>query len=115
MLTEVKSANGTILVPVETRLLNKRKVFLTGEIKQEMACEFVQSMMLLIEENANAPIDVYICSNGGSVAAGMLIVDTLQGIKDTEVNLHGFGAVKSMGAVILACGKPQHRYINEKK
>ena len=42
MNIQVKSSNGITLVPMETRLLADRKVFIEGEINQESACSFVK-------------------------------------------------------------------------
>ena len=66
---------------------------------------------MLVKENAEKPIDVYISSPGGEITAGMHIYDTLKGLK-TEVNLHGRGTVASMAAILLASGEKGHRYIN---
>ena len=107
----IKSSNGITLVPIESRLLADRKVFIEGEINAETACDFVKSMLLLIKEDAEKPIDVYINSHGGEVVSGMLILDTLKGLK-TEVNLHCIGMAASMAAIILASGgKKEHRFV----
>lgn len=86
MNTIIKSSNGITLVPVESRLLTDRKVFIEGEINAASACDFVKCLMLLIKEDAGKPIDVYINSPGGEVVSGMLILDALKGLK-TEVNV----------------------------
>ena len=54
MNTIIKSSNGISLVPIESRLLTDRKVFLEGEINAESACDFVKCMMLLIKEDAES-------------------------------------------------------------
>ncbi len=110
MNTIVKSSNGISLAPIESRLLSDRKIFIEGEITATSACEFVRIIMLLIKEDAEKPIDIYINSPGGEVNAGLLIYDTLKGIK-TEVNLHCIGMAASMAAIILAGGRKGHRYI----
>lgn len=106
----VKSSNGISLVPIESRLLSDRKLFIEGEITAASACEFVRAIMLLIKEDADKPIDIYINSPGGEVNAGLLIYDTLKGVK-TEINLHCIGMAASMAAIILAGGKKGHRFI----
>lgn len=110
MNTIVKSSNGITLVPVESRLLSERKIFLEGEITAGMACEFVRAIMLLSTEELDKPIDVYVDSPGGEVNAGLMIYDTLKGMK-TEVNLHCVGMAASMAAIIMAGGRRGHRYI----
>lgn len=110
MNTIIKSSNGISLAPIESRLLSDRKLFIEGEITAASACEFVRAIMLLIKEDAGKPIDIYINSPGGEVNAGLLIYDTLKGVK-TEINLHCIGMAASMAAIILAGGKKGHRFI----
>lgn len=110
MNTIIKSSNGISLAPIESRLLSDRKLFIEGEITSPSACEFVRAIMLLIKEDANKPIDIYINSPGGEVNAGLLIYDALKGVK-TEINLHCIGMAASMAAIILAGGKKGHRFI----
>ena len=111
MNTIIKSSNGISLVPIESRLLGDRKVFIEGEINAKSACDFVKCMMLLIKEDAEKPIDVYINSPGGEVVSGMLIRDTLQGI-NTEINLHCIGMAASMAAILLSTGEKGHRFVS---
>lgn len=110
MNTIIKSSNGISLAPIESRLLSDRKIFIEGEITAASACEFVRSIMLLVKEDADKPIDIYINSPGGEVNAGLMIYDTLKGVK-TEINLHCIGMAASMAAIILAGGKKGHRFI----
>lgn len=111
MNTIIKSSNGISLVPIESRLLGDRKVFIEGEINAKSACDFVKCMMLLIKEDVEKPIDVYINSPGGEVVSGMLIRDTLQGI-NTEINLHCIGMAASMAAILLSTGEKGHRFVS---
>lgn len=39
---QVKSSNGITLVPIESRLMAERKIFIEGEINAESACEFIK-------------------------------------------------------------------------
>lgn len=110
MNTIIKSSHGIALVPAESRLLSERKLFIEGEITAASACDFVKSVMLLVKEDSERPIDIYINSPGGEVNAGLLIYDTLKGIR-TGVYLHCIGICASMAAIILAGGKKGHRYI----
>ena len=110
MNTIIKSSNGISIAPIESRLLSDRKLFIEGEITAASACEFVRAIMLLIKEDVDKPIDIYINSPGGEVNAGLLIYDTLKGVK-TEINLHCIGMAASMAAIILAGGKKGHRFI----
>lgn len=110
MNTIVKSSHGIALIPVESRLLSERKLFIEGEITAVSACDFVKSIMLLVKEDSEKPIDIYINSLGGEVNAGLLIYDTLKGLK-AEINLYCIGMCASMAAIILSSGKKGHRFI----
>lgn len=110
MNTIIKSSNGISIAPIESRLLSDRKLFIEGEITATSACEFVRTVMLLVKEDAEKPIDIYINSPGGEVNAGLLIYDIIKGV-ETEINLHCIGMAASMAAIILAGGKKGHRFI----
>jgi ATP-dependent Clp protease protease subunit len=110
MNTIMKSSNGITLVPMESRLLAERKLFLEGTITEASADAFAQAMMLLVQENAEKPIDIYLNSPGGEVNAGLLIYDVLKSAK-TEINLHCMGIAASMAAILLAGGQKGHRFI----
>lgn len=109
----IKSSNGISIAPIESRLLSDRRLFIEGEITLPSANDFVKAIMLLIKEDAEKPIDVYINSPGGSVNdAGLMIYDVLKGLKGkTEINLHCLGMAASMAAILVACGEKGHRFI----
>lgn len=77
MQIQVKSSNGITLVPLETKLLAERKIFVEGEINHEKACEFTRKIILLSKEDAQKPIDMLINSPGGEISAGMLMYDII--------------------------------------
>ena len=103
MYIQVKSSNGITLVPLETRLLSERKLFLEGEINQEKACAFVQKILLLCKEDDEKPIDVLINSPGGEILSGLLIYDCIQSCK-TPIRMFCMGIAYSMGALLFASG-----------
>lgn len=103
MHVQVKSSNGITLVPLDSRLMAKRKVFIEGEINDEKACEFVKQVMLLNAENPQQPIDVLINSPGGEINSGMLMYDVIQASK-APIRMYCIGKAYSMGAVLFASG-----------
>lgn len=103
MYIQVKSSNGITLVPLETRLLSERKLFLEGEINQEKACAFVQKILFLCKEDDEKPIDVLINSLGGEILSGLLIYDCIQSCK-TPIRMFCMGIAYSMGALLFASG-----------
>lgn len=103
MNVQVKSSNGITLVPIESRLLGDRKVFLEGEINSNVACEFVKKVMLLNKEDSHLPIHVFINSSGGEITAGLLIYDVIQQ-STAPIRMYCIGKAYSMGALLFASG-----------
>lgn len=103
MNVQVKSSNGITLVPVDSKLMANRKIFIEGEIDSEKACEFVKEVILLNAEDLQKPIDVLINSPGGEINSGMLMYDVIQSSK-APIRMFCIGRAYSMGAVLFACG-----------
>lgn len=103
MHVQVKSSNGITLVPLDSRLMAERKVFIEGEINADKACEFVKQIILLNAEDSQQPIDVLINSPGGEINSGMLMYDVIQASK-APIRMYCIGMAYSMGAVLFACG-----------
>jgi len=67
-------------------------------------------MLLFLQmENPEKDIEVYINTPGGSVTSGLAIYDTMQFVKP-DVNTYCVGQASSMGAVLLAGGRPGKRF-----
>ena len=103
MNVQVKSSNGITLVPVDSKLMANRKIFIEGEIDSEKACGFVKEVILLNAEDLQKPIDVLINSPGGEINSGMLMYDVIQASK-APIRMFCIGRAYSMGAVLFACG-----------
>lgn len=107
---EEETCNGAREIPLQTRHFTNRKLFLTGEVTDEMANAFVSEFLYLIQ--SNEPIDIYINSPGGSVNAGLVIYDLIQACEGkVPIHMYCVGMAASMGAVILAGGQKGRRYI----
>lgn len=104
-----KSKDGRITaVDMASELLNSRVLLLEGEVN-DVACNgLIKSMLVLEHQDAAEPISLIINSPGGSVTAGLALIDTMQSL-DCPVHTVGEGVVASMAAVILACG--DHRQV----
>lgn len=107
---EEETCNGIREVTLQTKHFSNRKLFLTGEVTEQMANHFVSELLYLTEKTD--PIDIYINSPGGRVDAGLVIYDVLQACEGkVEINMYCIGQAGSMGAVILAGGQQGHRFI----
>lgn len=110
MNTQVKSSNGITLVPVETRLLSKRVIFLQGDITDALSIEFIKELMVLISEDSKKPIKILINTPGGEVNSGLLIYDAIRSC-ETPLELYCIGKAFSMGAIIFSAGEKGRRFI----
>lgn len=107
---EVESSHGAREIQLKTKHFTDRKLFLTGEVTDEMANDFVSELLYLSQDDA--PVDIYINSQGGSVNAGLVIYDMIQACsKKIEINMYCVGMAASMAAVLLAGGQKGHRFI----
>src|SRR5437667_1882680 len=76
-----QSGRGERAYDIYSRLLKERVVFLIGPLDDATANLIVAQMLFLEWENPDKDINFYNNSPGGSVVAGVGIVDTLQFIK----------------------------------
>lgn len=109
MDVQVKSAGGLMRIPLETRLLAKRRVFLQGEINEASADEFCKMIIYLNDEDPHEPIYLAINSPGGKIKAGLMIYDIIQS-STAPIKILCTEQAYSMAAILLACGA-HGRYI----
>lgn len=95
---------------IYSRLLKDRIVFLGSAIDDNVANLAIAQLLFLQSEDAEADISLYINSPGGSVTAGMAILDTMNFIKP-DVSTICIGQAASMGAILLAAGEKGKRKI----
>ena len=100
---------GTNTIDLEAKHLTNGKIFLNGEITAETANNFVKAFLYLKEQGQ--PVTIYINTPGGSVEAGLVIYDLIQGASDMEIHMVCTGSACSMGAIILAGGQKGRRHI----
>ena len=97
---QVKTSHSITLVPLETKLLDYRKVYIEGTIDQQSACKLNKQLMLLYYADRNAPVDLMINSTGGDVNAGLLIYDMIRSCK-MPIRTFCLGRAYSMAAIIF--------------
>lgn len=93
-----------------SRLLKDRVVMLTGKIDDEAASVVIAQLLFLEAQDPTKDISLYINSPGGSVTAGLAILDTMEHIQ-CDVSTIAVGLAASMGAVLLAAGEKGKRHI----
>ena len=90
-------------------LLKNRIVFVGTPISDQTANLIVAQLLYLSNDDADAPIQMYINSPGGQIYAGLAIYDTMQMISN-PINTVAVGVTASFGTVLLTAGTPGQRY-----
>lgn len=104
-----KSGSGERAYDIFSRLLKDRIIFVGGPVMDDMANLVVAQLLFLANEDPKSDIHMYVNSPGGSVSAGLGIVDTMQFIKP-DVATYVIGQAASMGSVIATCGAKGKRF-----
>jgi ATP-dependent Clp protease protease subunit len=104
-----QSGRGERAYDIYSRLLKERVIFLVGPVNDQMANLIVAQLLFLESENPDKDISLYINSPGGSVSAGLAILDTMNFIKP-DVSTLCTGLAASMGAFLLAAGAKGKRF-----
>ena len=99
---EIADESG-VLMDIYSRLLNDRVIFLGEQIDDNVANSVVAQLLHLESADPDKDISLYINSPGGSVTAGLAILDTMDFIK-CDVSTICLGECASMAAVLLSNG-----------
>ena len=105
-----KSGRTERAYDIYSRLLKDRIVFLGGQIDDAVANLVIAQMLFLSNEDSKTDIHFYINSPGGSITSGLAIYDTMQFLR-CDVATYCVGQAASMGAVLLAGGKSEKRFL----
>lgn len=95
---------------IYSRLLNERIIFINSDINETVSGLVTAQLLHLEAEDDQKPVNMYINSPGGSVYAGMAIIDYMNFIK-CPVKCIASGLVASMGAVIFSSGEKGERIV----
>ena len=104
-----KEGSGERAYDIYSRLLKDRIVFVGGEIDDDSANAVVAQLLFLQAQDPDKEVAMYINSPGGSVTAGLAILDTMKMVK-CPVATYCVGQAASMGAVVLASGEKGRRF-----
>jgi len=104
-----KTGRGERAYDIYSRLLNDRIIFLGGGVSDVMANLVVAQLLYLANEDPKAEISMYVNSPGGSVSAGLGIVDTMRFVP-CPVATYIIGQAASMGSVIACSGTKGRRF-----
>ncbi len=104
-----KTGRGERAYDIYSRLLNDRIIFVGGQVSDMMANLVVAQLLFLANEDQKSDIHLYVNSPGGSVTAGLGIVDTMNFIP-CNICTYIIGQAASMGSVIACSGTKGKRF-----
>ena len=104
-----QTGRGERAYDIFSRLLKDHVIFLGDTIDDHMASLVIAQMLFLEADNPERDIYLYINSPGGSVTAGLAILDTMQYVKPNVATIC-IGQAASMAAVLLAGGAKGKRF-----
>ncbi|MCR5339560.1 MAG: ATP-dependent Clp protease proteolytic subunit [Lachnospiraceae bacterium] len=98
---------GTVALSL---LEGTRIIYINGPIDDNMAYHFNTALLRLEHDDGEADVVVYINSPGGSVTAGLSMIDTMNFVS-CDVQTICVGMAASMGAMLLMSGEKGKRKI----
>jgi ATP-dependent Clp protease protease subunit len=104
-----QTSRGERASDIYSRLLQDNIIFLGQAIDDDVANLVIAQLLFLAAENPEKDISVYINSPGGSITAGLAILDTMR-VLQPDIVTYCVGQAASMAAVLLACGAKGKRY-----
>jgi ATP-dependent Clp protease protease subunit len=93
---------------IEDRMLERREIFLWGEINDDTARLVVQKI-LYFDAKSSDDITILINSPGGIITSGLAIYDAMQYAR-SDIATVCMGQAASMGALLLTAGEKGKRY-----
>ncbi len=104
-----KTGRGERAYDIYSRLLKDRIIFLGGPVDDDSANLIVAQMLFLANEDPKSDIHFYINSPGGSVTAGLGVLDTMNFIQP-DVATYIIGQAASMGSLLACAGAKGKRF-----
>ena len=105
-----QTSRGERSYDIYSRLLKDRIIMLTGAVEDNMANSIIAQLLFLDAQDSTKDIYLYINTPGGSVSAGLAIVDTMNFIK-SDVQTIVMGMAASMGTIIASSGAKGKRFM----
>ena len=104
-----QTARGERSYDIYSRLLKDRIIFLGGPVMDEVSNLIVAQLLFLANEDPKADVHMYINSPGGSVSAGLAILDTMRYVQ-SDICTYIIGQAASMGSVLACAGTKGKRF-----
>ena len=105
-----QTSRGERSYDIYSRLLKDRIIMLTGPVEDNMANSVIAQLLFLDAQDNTKDIYLYVNTPGGSVSAGLAIVDAMNFIK-SDVQTIVMGVAASMGTIIASSGAKGKRFM----
>ena len=105
-----KTGRGERAYDIYSRLLKDRIIIVGGAIDDDTANIIIAQLLFLSNDDPKADVQLYINSPGGSISAGLGIIDTMNYLR-CDVATTCIGMAASMGACLLAAGTKGKRAV----
>ena len=105
-----QTSRGERSYDIYSRLLKDRIIMLTGPVEDNMANSVIAQLLFLDAQDNTKDIYLYVNTPGGTVSAGLAIVDTMNFIK-SDVQTIVMGVAASMGTIIASSGAKGKRFM----
>jgi len=104
-----QTSRGERAYDIYSRLLKDNIIFIGQGIDDPLANLVIAQLLFLEAEDPDRDISIYINSPGGSVTAGLAMMDTMAFVKP-DISTFCVGQAASMAAVLLSAGKKGKRF-----
>src|SRR3981081_2705601 len=104
-----QTSRGERAYDIYSRLLKENIIFLGTPIDDQVANLIIAQLLFLEAEDPERDISIYLNSPGGSITAGLAILDTMAFVRPDIVTIC-VGQAASMGAVLRAAGTKGKRF-----
>ena len=105
-----QTSRGERSYDIYSRLLKDRIIMLTGPVEDNMANSVIAQLLFLDAQDSTKDIYLYVNTPGGSVSAGLAIVDTMNFIK-ADVQTIVMRMPAPMGTAIAPSGAKAKRFL----
>src|SRR3989441_5170409 len=104
-----QTSRGERAFDIYSRLLKENIIFLGTPIDDNVANLVIAQILFLAAEDPEKDISLYINSPGGSITAGLAILDTMN-LGEAGMVTYRVGAAAGMAAALLDCRTRGTRY-----
>jgi len=104
-----QTSRGERAYDIYSRLLKDNIIFIGAPIDDALSNLVIAQLLFLEAEDPDRDISIYINSPGGSVTAGLAMLDTMRFVKP-DISTFCVGQAASMAAVLLSAGAKGKRF-----